>query len=570
MQIFRGSSGGGGGGGVASVSGSSPIASSGGANPQISMNGGLRTAATTVARNNIPIGQLVEGMEVYVIADGNTYRLQPGFSTPPVDGDWIVSIPALPLTGSGSAGEVPFFDSTNHLNTNIFFTRGLSNGILTNTPGFQTATTPATFTRYVDVVNGNNSNSGTAAGAGSAWQTIAYALSQIPLLTGGNVIINLADGTYPEALVMKDLLGPAADGTYGNSIIALVGNSVTPANVVIQSGAIPLTIRDVDATTIFDGITLDAAGGALAASMTSHGQVIFRNVSIANTTTGIAIGALTRFTWEDGAAGGTIACTGTGLQFGGASIGLINRALTINGFLTHGISTSGTSVVGTASGLTHNFNGGVGASDAYQASNSSVISIGSSTVNNIVNCNEPYRVINGGRITMGNTCVTNYTDCNSGGRVSEDSYFQDGTTTGNTYNYLGTTPAIWNISANALMFAPGSFSGASIRVGNQGGYVLASWWTKQGTITADFTLNSQSHSVKCNAIIPIAVTLPSASLMGVGRTFIIADISGAASTNNITLTASGGDLINGQATFVIDDDYGSARVEAIVGGWSVI
>ena len=65
--------------------------------------GGLRTVATTAERNAIPIPRLQEGMEVYVQADQNTYRLNPGYAHPPVDADWTIVFP----TGWASGNWLP-------------------------------------------------------------------------------------------------------------------------------------------------------------------------------------------------------------------------------------------------------------------------------------------------------------------------------------------------------------------------------------------------------------------------------------------------------------------------------
>lgn len=56
------------------------------------------------------------------------------------------------------------------------------------------------------------------------------------------------------------------------------------------------------------------------------------------------------------------------------------------------------------------------------------------------------------------------------------------------------------------------------------------------------------------------VTLPAASAVSAGRTFVVKDESGAAATNNITVQRAGSDTIDGATTKVINTNYGSARL----------
>ena len=56
----------------------------------------------------------------------------------------------------------------------------------------------------------------------------------------------------------------------------------------------------------------------------------------------------------------------------------------------------------------------------------------------------------------------------------------------------------------------------------------------------------------------VFVRLPAASGAAAGRFFVIKDISGAASTNNITVQVSGTDTIDGASTHVIASNFGSA------------
>ena len=68
---------------------------------------------------------------------------------------------------------------------------------------------------------------------------------------------------------------------------------------------------------------------------------------------------------------------------------------------------------------------------------------------------------------------------------------------------------------------------------------------------------------------PRVVTLPSGTTLKVGQELMINDESGNVSlTNTITITPSGGELIDGAATEVISGPYGMRRVFRTASGWS--
>lgn len=55
-----------------------------------------------------------------------------------------------------------------------------------------------------------------------------------------------------------------------------------------------------------------------------------------------------------------------------------------------------------------------------------------------------------------------------------------------------------------------------------------------------------------------------------GYPLIIKDTSGAAHTNNITITANGSDTIEGFASITINTDYGWYKLFPVTGGWILI
>ena len=82
-----------------------------------------------------------------------------------------------------------------------------------------------------------------------------------------------------------------------------------------------------------------------------------------------------------------------------------------------------------------------------------------------------------------------------------------------------------------------------------------------GTASITATDNVSYYFIDTSSV-ACTLTLPSAGATGMtaGRFFIIKDISGNAASNNITITASGTDQIDGAGTYVIASNRGSATV----------
>jgi hypothetical protein len=74
------------------------------------------------------------------------------------------------------------------------------------------------------------------------------------------------------------------------------------------------------------------------------------------------------------------------------------------------------------------------------------------------------------------------------------------------------------------------------------------------------TLSAANAFVTVNYSGAVALTLPAASAMAAGTSISVMDISGAANTYNITITAAGSDTINGASTKVISTAYGGAKL----------
>jgi len=109
-----------------------------------------------------------------------------------------------------------------------------------------------------------------------------------------------------------------------------------------------------------------------------------------------------------------------------------------------------------------------------------------------------------------------------------------------------------------------SITGASGRTGLQGrtgiqGQAIYSSLTGATTIEAVST--AQPHIIGFDTSgSSFTITLPTAASIPSRKQYIFQDEGGAAGTNNLTIATSGGNLINGAVTYVIDGDYEGAEV----------
>ena len=101
---------------------------------------------------------------------------------------------------------------------------------------------------YYVRTDGSNSNNGLVNSGGGAFLTIQKAIDTVAALDLSifNVTIQVADGTYAGAIVVS---GP----WIGSGTVTLQGNTSTPANALLSTGA-------SDAITVFSGATLTITG----------------------------------------------------------------------------------------------------------------------------------------------------------------------------------------------------------------------------------------------------------------------------------------------------------------------
>jgi hypothetical protein len=72
--------------------------------------------------------------------------------------------------------------------------------------------------------------------------------------------------------------------------------------------------------------------------------------------------------------------------------------------------------------------------------------------------------------------------------------------------------------------------------------------------TNDFYIGMNSTNA------PLSVTLPSADLLGNGQAYVVKDEGGASNTNNITISASGSQTIDGSNSIVLESPYASVQL----------
>lgn len=102
---------------------------------------------------------------------------------------------------------------------------------------------------YVDVALGNDSNNGTAAGTGRAWQTLNHAVNTIQSnydQLGFTATINMADGTYtPLTIGLADLTGPLTIRSSSGTATACIISGSANAFYFIGRAAFPVTVQNV-------------------------------------------------------------------------------------------------------------------------------------------------------------------------------------------------------------------------------------------------------------------------------------------------------------------------------------
>ena len=221
--------------------------------------GGLRTVATTTARNAIPVQRLERLCLVGCLDTGKIYRLKNTWAGGvPVDADWE-DYGSGTIGGGGNPGSIALWFSTTDIGANIFFTRSNSTSIVYNNFGY-TADTAVVMDRYIDPA-GSDSNIGMAPGPSNAWQTPQFAISQCPAVGSGIYRIHCAAGTYTFAgIATPDTVQLYSSPQYGNTLIEFIGDEATPSNVVFDNNGTIVTHNSPTTHLRLSGIRFTGAG----------------------------------------------------------------------------------------------------------------------------------------------------------------------------------------------------------------------------------------------------------------------------------------------------------------------
>lgn len=162
-------------------------------------------------------------------------------------------------------------------------------------------------------------------------------------------------------------------------------------------------------------------------------------------------------------------------------------------------------------------------------------------------------------------------DCN--GEVSSD-YFVTGQGGSDVTIRSGCTVDT-NTVENAVSADGGTTAGARAADGTviRGG-------TPDASASVNFTLSVTSATsspdlstygtIEVNYAGAVTINLPDATTLQAGTTVVIFDKSGAAATNNITIDPNGSQTINGASTAIINQNYGSTRIQTDGANWFII
>ena len=121
------------------------------------------------------------------------------------------------------------------------------------------------------------------------------------------------------------------------------------------------------------------------------------------------------------------------------------------------------------------------------------------------------------------------------------------------------------ILSGGLSTAAGSGVGGDVTMGS--GVAYKTFTVTTATYTCDTNAQSGDHTVLCNRAGAITVTLPAVATTG--REIIVTDISGAANTNNITISPASGN-INGAASYVLNLARASVILRSDGSNWWVV
>lgn len=172
----------------------------------------------------------------------------------------------LTALGPLAAGEPGYTSDTKEL--------FIGNGAGSNTP--VATVTSANITYYVRT-DGSDNNTGLANTAAGAFRTINKAISMIPQIVDHTVTINVAAGTYAEAVLIEGIVGGGYVNFVGTSAIIQSFRAVRCQRIVV-SGFTAAIGNDVGFYAA-DGGAVDFTSCIATATSTSYGVAIFNQIA---------------------------------------------------------------------------------------------------------------------------------------------------------------------------------------------------------------------------------------------------------------------------------------------------
>lgn len=471
----------------------------------------------------------------------------------------------------------------------------------TNSVGFSTAGLTAghidasqnwTFVGTITASNFSGNSSGTNTGDVTLAAVGAVANANAASLTGQVLNLQPFSATFP-GVVSASGGGTAnflrADGTWqapsGSgtvSSVALADGSSIPIYTITGSpvtgaGTLTFTLSTETANTIFSGPTTGAAA-----------QPTFRSL-VANDIPGTLNGTTftgAAYTIDGSAASPSFSFTNannTGLyKFSANSLGFSTNGLTAG----HIDNAQNWTLVGTvtASNLSGTNTGDVTLAVIGSTPNANAASLSGQVLNLQPASSSFGGVVTTGTQTFYGTKTIGNNTSSGGFLIVQSDHTSAGTTiqrvvnntSGDFIEQYFSTSNLWTMgvqrsSSNTYFMSVGGTLGSSnVFSATTTGVVSiigALQLQNTRTITTNATVGATDTIILCNQAGAIALTLPAATD---GRFLIIKDFSGTAGTNNITITRAGSDVIDGQTTYVINQNYASVTLVGSSGNWSIV
>lgn len=362
--------------------------------------------------------------------------------------------------------------------------------------------------QYYVATTGNDANDGSI---GSPFLTIGRAMRQVNSnIRPGVIQINIADGTYNERFLVPNLFSVCNDVDYGQSVIKIVGNTATPANVVIQwNGGTVVWAVNSPIPIFLDGLTIQSnnLGIGAAGVWCENSCVILGNVDIIDCRNGIIATnnstVIHKNTPNGGAIDGFDNCVVTD-----SSTFIIRKNLVCTGSRNSAFLIRNNGAVDIQTG-TVNIEAGTGTNceTNFKLESGGVLKSIANINFDLNNANTTadsgaFIVEGGGIVDLGANCTINITDADIGGKVGDNSLWKNGS--GCTFNYLGTTTAEWKVSDNSTIINTDSFTGAEITTNITAGHNYGLDWRYLneviGLVPTTYTLGADNYITKNGSI----------------------------------------------------------------------